>query len=552
MGGVTETPQPETSKPPAARPWRLHLSDIAFVAVLASGVLSLLLQGGGQSGARSELIRKGWLREPVDERRDAAGKLIGNVADLKRHMCDGAPGEAARLFLKAGFSPNAGDGALLLATTGRGCLEAMRVLLDAGADANAAPSSIPGLLLFAAAHKENREGLKLLLERGARLDARLQPKVAAALLKAESSAMEHWANPVEDTIAFLETLKIELRATGEKGDSLLHIAVREENAAAVRALLERGADPAKANDAGEVPWLLAADLFLSDSGCRRADSGVSSPWKAKNPQRDARLREALQHILSRVPDLEQRDAHGRTLAFYLTRDLPLLREYLAKGLRFDAIDRRFMTPWDVMPAQDLEVFAAERPELARLPVMKKGGARTLLHVAVARPDVTWRLVDRLLASGYAPDTVDGFGDTPLTALFYGPPWVGEFQRRVLGSKGIWGCASERYAKHEDSSRRQPAGGPADAEAYVMERLLKAGANPNHTTPDGRFPLMMTERPATAALLLSHGADPRAKIEGKSLEEFFLQRGPSGSPNARELADLVVKARQRSQAGRVTR
>ena len=487
-------------------------------------------------------MRKGWLHEPIEEKRDAAGKLIGNIRNLEEHACHGDPGAAARLFLKAGFSPNAGEGRFLLATTRRGCLEGMRVLLDAGADPNAAPAGHAGLLLVSAADTQNREGLKLLLERGARLDSLLQGQVATVLLKAESSEVEHWASPVEDTIAFLEGLKIDLRATDDKRDSLLHVAAREENAAAVEALLERGADVTKTNNAGDVPWLLAADLFLSDSGCKRYHDGVRAPWKARNPKRDARLRGALLHMLSRVPDLEQRDARGRTLAFYLTRDLPLLREYLAKGVRFDVMDRRFMTPWDVMPAQDREAFAIERPELTRLPVMKQGGARTLLHVAVADTSVYWALVDRLLASGYPPDMVDGFGDTPLMALFYGHRSSLEFQKHFLESKGIWSCTYDRFAKHEDGSRRRPDAAPADSEAYVMERLLKAGANPNHVAADGRFPLMMTYRPEIAALLLSHGANPRATVGGKPLEQFFVDRGPTNSPNARVLAELVAKAR----------
>jgi hypothetical protein len=137
------------------------------------------------------------------------------------------------------------------------------------------------------------------------------------------------------------------------------------------------------------------------------------------------------------------------------------------------------------------------------------------------------------------------------AAFYGPPWTSAFRKHVLGSKGVWSCAFDRYAKHEDSSRRRPADGPADAVAHVIERLLKAGANPNHVTPDGRFPLMMAERPATAALLIAYGADARASFDGKSLEEFFLGRAPSGSASARELASVVVAARQRSLQKRST-
>jgi hypothetical protein len=422
----------------------------------------------------------------------------------------------------------------------------MRVLLDAGADANAAPLGRKGLILFAAAAAEKREAMRLLVARGARLEPGVQAKTAGALLKAESLESRHGAAPIEDTIAFLEALKFNLSETDENGDSLLHVAVRAENAAAVEALLERDANVTRANRAGEVPWLLAADLFLSDSACRRDTGNLYAPWKAPNPARDARLRGALLRMLSRVTDLEQRDAQGRTLAFFLTRDLPLLREYLAKGIKFDVADKRFMTPWDVMPPQDLAAFAAEHPALTRLSVMQPRGARTLLHVAAGHAAVTWPLVDRLLESGYPPDMVDGLGDTPLTALFYGPPSGSEFRRRF---GRIWGCADQRFAKHEATTPAQPPGTPSDPDRYVLERLLKAGADPNHVTADGRFPLMLALRPEIAASLLAHGADPRAKVDGKPLEEFFLQRGPSGSPNARELADLVVKARQRPQPGR---
>jgi ankyrin repeat protein len=505
--------------------------------LLAVAVLALLAGCGGERGAQRTLIDKGWLTGPVEQKRDAAGKLVGNASDFSRNACSGAGGEAARLFIEAGFSPNgSGDGSLLLATVKRECLDAMRILLDAGADPNVLYRGHPGVILISTAIAENREGLKLLIARGARLDPGPRRQMAAALLKAESNEVEHWAKPVEDTIAFLEELKVDLLEADENGDTLLHVAVREENAAAVTALLARGADVAVPNKAGDIPWLQAADYFLSETACRRMKDTVATPWRDPNPKRDARLRDALLEMLSRVKDFEQRDPRGRTLAFYLVRDLPLLREYLAKGLAFDVADNRFLTPWDLMPPQDVADFATQHPELTRV---KAPGARSLLHVAASFPVVHWRLVDRLIAAGLPVNAVDGFGDTPLLAFFHGQPLKNNRGR----PPPIWGCTDDRFAKHEPSSVTTPPGSPPSIGDYMLERLLLAGADPNRAATDGDIPMMFAAWPNTAALLLAHGADPRASVNGKPIVEHFAERAARGNSGAAQIRDLIVKAQQ---------
>jgi ankyrin repeat protein len=522
--------------------WRLHPSDLAALIGVAAGLSAWLLYGVGEGGAQRELIGKGWLYPPIEKKRDAAGKLTGNARDFARSVCQGVRGEAAKAFLKAGFSPNGADGSPLLASASVHCLDAMRTLLDAGADPNAAPRGQKGVILFATAAEGNREGLKLLLERGARLEAGLEAPVAVALLKAESDPRKHYGRRIEDTVAFLASLRLDLQREDEKGDSLLHVAVREENAAAIDALLERGAGMAKPNKAGEVPWLLAADLFLSDSSCVRESSNLRPPW-TPDKERDARLRETLLRMLSRVADLKQRDGRGRTLAFYLARDLPLLREYLAKGLSFDVVDERFMTPWDLVAPQDLATLAAEHPELTRLKVMEGAKARSLLHVAVGQPSQHWRLIDRLTAEGYPVNAVDGVGDTPLLALFYGAPTASGYRRRFSNT---WSCTDDRLAKH-DTWPQSPDSTLPNPYEHVLERLLKAGANPNLAGADGRPPLAMAVLPNMAALLLAHGADPRASVGGRPILALFEEESGRGNRSAREIAELIAKAQARPAA-----
>lgn len=133
----------------------LGIGPVRLVAAAAeSGLLDAVADGvsGGVSGALAEI------ETYTDVFVDAASD--GDVERLDRLF------SATRISLD---TPFAGDGTVLLVAARKGRLDAMRWLLDRGADPNAS-SLGDGNPLIAAADRNRVEAMQLLLERGARVD----------------------------------------------------------------------------------------------------------------------------------------------------------------------------------------------------------------------------------------------------------------------------------------------------------------------------------------------------------------------------------------------
>ena len=138
-----------------------------------------------------------------------------------------------------------GGGPLHRAVRTGGDTEALRVLLEAGADVNAQDRDAH-ILLDWAVHSRDTEVLRMLLEAGADVSAQDR----------EGNTFLHWAVRSRDT----EVLRMLLEAGAEdqEGNTPLHLAASDGNVAAIRTLLEAGADVSAQDRKGNTPLHLAA------------------------------------------------------------------------------------------------------------------------------------------------------------------------------------------------------------------------------------------------------------------------------------------------------
>jgi ankyrin repeat protein len=233
----------------------------------------------------------------------------GDVALLESHLREGAPAnvqtsdgttpllfaalyaapDAVRLLLDHGADPNAANKAgaapLLFAA---GSFEKVRLLLDRGANVNAASALGNTPLIAAAAHPANLEVIKLLLDKGANVHAQNANHVsalAAAVLADDPAAvrffLERGCKPAQIANLFgaagsslleqaagngsLEIVELLLAhgADVAAGDSnfaghALNYALLSEKPAVARRLIEAGADVKHSTPIGKVPPLLLA------------------------------------------------------------------------------------------------------------------------------------------------------------------------------------------------------------------------------------------------------------------------------------------------------
>lgn len=235
----------------------------------------------------------------------------------------------------------------------------------------------------------------------------------------------------------------------------LHEAVRQEDAARVAELLDRG-----------VP----VDV--------RGDSGVTPLMSAAGHETAA----VVDLLLARGADPAARDDRGQTPLHHVCRrgmNSPLLALVLLDaGAPADARDADGFTPLDRAAAGGLinvqDVFVdADRLEGSSAATRLLVGARCGRDAAV----------ERALAEVDIGSVADEHGCTPL-----------------------WWAA---WAGH----------------AETVDRLLRAGADPNRASERGETALMRTPRAAVARLLLAHGADPHALTTlGRNALSFACERG----------------------------
>ena len=176
-------------------------------------------------------------------------------------------------LLKAGEDPNAvvsdaGDTALMLAAR-TGKPDALKVLLDSGADVNKVNSEGQTALMWAVAEK-NAAAAKVLIDRGADVNAQTHKLPPPTMFQTIFSA----PFPVGGMTALLyaarqndlESARIlvaagaNVKESAADGSSPLLVAIINEHYALAKYLLEQGADPNATDDKGRGPLYAAIDM----------------------------------------------------------------------------------------------------------------------------------------------------------------------------------------------------------------------------------------------------------------------------------------------------
>ena len=275
-----------------------------------------------------------------------AGTLNGNPLALAATNADEAM--IARL-LKAGANPNLGKTSAVMLASRSGSVPVLKLLLDAGGDANAKEPVRGQTALMWAAAERHPDAVKLLISKGASVKARTQVPAPAAGAPAAR--------------------KGEPGANGANGYTPLLFAARAGDLRSVNALLEAGADINEVGLDGLSPLLLATvrgqaalALALLDRG---ANPNVDTPgytalhWAAGSWETELT-------VTSITPDREGEE--WTTIAGLRERRLELVKALLAHGANVNAKITR--TP--------PRVGSSKNPQLPELE-----GATALIVAAVA-------------------------------------------------------------------------------------------------------------------------------------------------------------------------
>jgi ankyrin repeat protein len=264
-----------------------------------------------------------------------------------------------------------------------GNLETMKLLLDAGADVNAANDFDATALLWAA---RDPEKARLLIERGANVN--IQSKQGRTPLMVASLSPGGTA-----IVALMLAKGADVNsAGGRRGDTALAVAANSGNAAAVKFLLDHGADPNKLDAGGMSPLNRASYGKRSDSVrallLKKVDVNNANTFSGP-PQRNG--------VVNRL--------HITALHNASTFGPPdMVRDLLKAGANVNAPDNRGLTP---------------------------------LHFAVASDRPSIEIVRALLAAGADVNTADTTGETPLDwASKFGYPDVIAALKNAGGKRGV--------------------------------------------------------------------------------------------------------------------
>lgn len=320
-----------------------------------------------------------------------------------------------RALLEAGADPHAltDDGSSPLhAAAISGKPEAVNLLISAGADPNG-PADVPRTPLHhAIRHPELAwsawRGDTLWSRRAfALLDAGADPHVRTE----EGDTPLHLLTSGQRFDAALVSRLVRaganVDARNHKGQTPLHMARARDRYAAVRQLLELGADPTARDSAGRV----------ADPVCYWGPGALSDAWVARIPA------ESVQGCLKTGIPVDARDEEGATFLARMVSSGPcctdfesVLSVFVAAGADVNAADTAGKTPLHRASANDLPAVISALLDAGANPTARDSQGSTPLHAAVgnwrwrAAADTSVRL---LAAAGADLNARNNEGETPL-------------------------------------------------------------------------------------------------------------------------------------------
>jgi ankyrin repeat protein len=151
----------------------------------------------------------------------------------------------------------------LMLAAERGCIEVVRLLVDGGAKIDNGKASNKRTALLLAAEHGHAEVVSYLLGRGADPGARTSRGDTALILALRGSLFQKGAEGVpRETVAALLKYGAEVNVKGEYGRTPLMWSVARADARLVWPLLQKGADPATADDKGKTAVTMAEEMKL--------------------------------------------------------------------------------------------------------------------------------------------------------------------------------------------------------------------------------------------------------------------------------------------------
>ena len=397
-----------------------------------------------------------------------------------------AAGGVALLAVAGPMAAAAQDDAPLVTAAAEQDRVAVRALLDAGADVNAARADGATALLYAA-HWDDLETAELLLRAGARVNATDDHGVTPL-----ARACENVSIPMVETLL---DAGADPNAAQTSGLTPLMTAVRTGSVELVRTLLARGADVNAATvETRSTPLM----------------------WAVAGQRRDL-----VHRLVERGADVHVSTAKGFTLLMMAARngDIEMARTLLAAGADVNALgaDGTHVLPFAIVLGQD--EFAYFLLEQGADPNATVAGV-SALHAATGHMEfwlAEWRqkhgassqgpgltpaqrppLVKALLDRGADPNArIDA---SAVFENYLGYPRRGAFDTYASGLGDPRGATPLWIAAHGANGRpiftvamaTGCAGGcpGGDESAGLVELLLAAGADPLLTSDDGTTPLMV--------------------------------------------------------------